>query len=301
MMAGMKPLINGLLLVFIIQCALVATLYWPDTNLLEMINTEQFVPFEPYLLDEIHIGDDQGNEAVLLKAGDRWILPDVTGLAVSPELINTLLQGLIHAETGWPVASSIAARQRFQLTDYNFQRRLTLIGKGELLGTIYLGSSPGFRKVHARNSTQDSIFTITFNSYDAPGIATAWLDKRVLQIHSPLSISTDHYSLIKQDGEWRSDEGSLPEDRELDALLLALSSLQIESVAVDDMQRTLSIAVPEIELKVKTEQGDTTFELFTLGEQHYIHCSDHTLFFTLSAYDFDRFATLDSSRLNGGE
>jgi len=300
-MAGMKPLINALLLVFIIQCALVATLYWPDANLLEMINTEQLVPFEPYLLDEIHIGDEQGNEAVLLKVGDQWILPDLTGLAVSPELIKKLLEGLIHAETGWPVASSIAARQRFALTDYKYQRRLTLIGKGELLGTIYLGTSPGFRKVHVRNSTQDSIFTIAFNSYDAPGTASAWLDKRALQIQSPLSISTDRYTLLKQENEWRSEEGKLPEQRELEALLLALSSLQIDSVAVEDMQRTLSIAVPEIELKVKTEQGDTTFELFTIGEQHYIHCSDHSYFFTLSAYDFDRFATLDSNRLNGGE
>jgi len=297
----MKPLINALLLVFIIQCALVATLYWPDANLLEMINPEQLVPFEPYLLDEIHIGDAQGNEAVLLKAGDQWILPDVTGLAVSPGLIDKLLQDLIQAGTSWPVASSIAARQRFHLTDYNFQRRLTLIGDGELLGTIYLGSSPGFRKVHTRNSTQDSIYTVTFSIHDAPAIDTAWLDKRVLQVQSPLAISSARYSLRMQEGEWRSEEGKLPEERELEALLLALSSLQIESVAVEDMQRTLSIAVPEIELTVKTGRGDTTFELFTLGEQHYIHCSDHSLFFTLSSYDFDRFASLDSGRLNGGD
>ena len=295
----MKQLINALLVVFLIQCAMVATLYWPDAGLMEVLNNEKLVPFDPWLLDEIHVGDEQGNEAVLLKAGNAWILPDLTGLNVSPDLIDKLLQGVIHAQTSWPVATTVASRQRFQLTDYNFQRRLTLIGNGELLATIYLGSSPGFKKVHTRNSTQDAIFTIPYNSFDASGIDSDWLDKRTLQIKSPLSISSDLYSLYKRDDEWLGNEGQRPDGRELDALLLALSSLQIEGVADEDMQRTLSIAMPQIELTVETGNGNTTFELFEVGERHYIHCSDHSLFFTMSSYDFDRFSTLDPGRLNG--
>ncbi len=295
----MKQLIKLLLVIAVIQCAMVATVYWPEATLLAMMSTEHLVPFEPYLVDEIHIGDEQGNEAVLLNTGDHWILPDLLGLSVSPELIEKLLQGVIYAETGWPVATSVAARQRFQVTDYNFQRRLTLIGKGELLGTIYLGSSPGFRRVQARNSTQDAIFTIAFNSFDAFGLNSAWLDKRTLQIRSPISIASDNYRLYKQDNGWLSDAGGQPDARELDALLVALSSLQIDSVASPDLQQTLSIAVPEITLAIETAENITTFELFTLGERHFIHCSDHPLYFTLSAYDFDRFATLDSDRLQG--
>jgi len=295
----MKQLLHALIFIFIIQSAMVISLYWPDTGIMEVLNTEQLVPFEPYLLDEIHVGDDQENEAVLLKTGDRWILPDLTGLAVSPDLIEKLLQGVIHANTGWPVASTVAARQRFQLTDYNFQRRLTLIGNGELLGTIYLGSSPGFKKVQARNSVQDAIFTIAYNSFDASGINSDWLDKRTLQISSPLAISSDGYTLKKHENQWQNSRGQAPDARELEALLFALANLQIDSVAGEDMQRTLSIAVPEIKLTVETDGRDTSFELFTLGGQHYIHCSNHSLFFTLSDYDFDRFATLDAGQLQG--
>jgi len=295
----MKTLINALILIFIIQSAMVASLYWPDTGLMEVLNREQLVPFEAYLVDEIHVGDERGNEAVLLKMGDHWILPDLTGLAIDPDLIEKLLQGVIYARTNWPVASTVAARQRFQLTDYNFQRRLTLIGNGELLGTIYLGNSPGFKKVYARNSTQDAIFTIPFNSFDASGSEGDWLDKRILQTPSPLSIASDDYILHKQDGKWLADTGQTPDTRELEALLVALASVRIEGVAVQDQQRTLSIAVPDIKLNVKTLAGDSHFELFTLGEQHYIHCSDYPLFFTLSDYDFNRFATLNAHLLRG--
>lgn len=295
----MKPLINALIAIFIIQSAMVASLYWPDTGILEALNTEHLVPFEPYLLDEIHMGDEQGNEAVVLKAGDHWILPDLAGMAVEPDHIDKLLLGVIGSQTGWPVATSVAARQRFQLTDYNFKRRLTLIGNGELLGTIYLGSSPGFRKVHARNSTQDAIFTLTYSSFDASAMAEDWLDKRSLQIRSPLAISIDSHWLHKADNGWLTDDGLVPEARELEALLLSLGSLQFDGIASEDMQRTLSIAVPQIELTVKTTGGEIGLELFTLGGKHYIHSSDYPLFFTLSNYSFDQFSTLDSRRLRG--
>jgi len=297
----MKQLINALLLVLTIQSAMVATLYWPEAGLMEVLSTSELVPFEPYLLDEIHLGDDKGNEAVLVKLGEHWILPDLNGLEVNPELIDGLLKSVIGSESGWPVASSIAARQRFALTDYNFKRRLTLIGGGELLGTIYLGDSPAYRKVYARNSVHDGIFSISYSIIDAPANDNDWLDKRTLQVQSPTSISSENYSLRKNEDKWLSSQGGQPDKRELDALLLALGTVQINGVANDDLQRTLSIAVPDIKLSVETKEGTTQFEFFTLGERHFIHCSDRSMFFTMSNYDFNRFATLDARRLMGSE
>jgi len=297
----MKQLVNALLLVLIIQSAMVATLYWPEAGLMEVLVAEELAPFDAQRLDEIHVGDNKGNEAVLVKAGDHWVLPDLNGMEISPELIKQLLEAVIDSEHGWPVASSNAARQRFALTDYNFKRRLTLIGSGELLGTIYLGESPGYRKVYARNSINDGIFAISFSTIDASAIDSDWLDKRTLQINAPVSVSGDNYKLHKLEGNWLSEQGAQPDKRELDALLLALATVQIDGIANEDLQRTLSIAVPDVKLSVETKEGATEFELFTLGERHFIHCSDHSMFFTMSTYDFNRFATLDTQRLMGLE
>lgn len=297
----MKALINALLVIFAIQCAMVAGLYWPDAERAGGRDGEQLLPFDVFSLDEIHIGDEQGNEAVLLKAGDRWILPDLGGLAVNPQLIKKLLLGVIQADPAWPIAHSVAARQRFALTDYNFLRRLTLIANGELLGTLYLGSSPGFRKTHVRNSTQDAIFTVSYNSVDASGIDADWLDRGLLQIPSPASISSDSFTIEQLKNEWRTPNGQSPDTRELNALLQALATLQVRGVADEDMQRTLSIAVPALTLDIRSEQGDVRYELFTLGASHYIQASGQPLFFTLSDYSFDKFATVDAQRLRGSE
>ena len=104
----MKQLINALLAIFVIQIAMVAGLYWPSAGLMEVLNNDKLVPFNPDILDEVHIGDDKGNEAILVKAGNRWILPDLSGLTINPELIEGLLQDVIRAQTGWPVAGSFA-------------------------------------------------------------------------------------------------------------------------------------------------------------------------------------------------
>ena len=84
-------------------------------------------------------------------------------------LEERLLQVLAVAEQGHPVATSIAARQRFEVASYRFQRRVTLLGHdGAGLGTVFFGTAPVFRHVHARNEAEDAIYSIAFNSFDAP-------------------------------------------------------------------------------------------------------------------------------------
>jgi hypothetical protein len=295
----LKTVTNSLLAVMLIQCAMIATLYWPDTSLIDMINRDRLVDFEPYRVDEVHVGDGQNNEAVLVNVGDHWILPDVGGLKVAPELIEKLIRGVLHARSGWPVARSVSAMQRFHLADYKFQRRLTLISQGELLGTIYLGTSPGFQKVYAKNSRRDAIFSIPFNSRDASARDADWLDKRTLQISAPLRLSFAGHRLKKQGNTWTVEAGGTPHEGELESLLVALASVQIENIADDKTQRTLSIAVPDLQMDIETTTKGTTYRFFTLGQQHYIHCSDHALFFGLNAEDFNRFAALDIERLAG--
>src|SRR5690606_2141252 len=140
----------------------------------------------------------------------------------------------------WPVAHSSAARQRFQVADYYYQKRLTLLSNGEILGTIFLGTSPGFRKVHARNEQQDAIHSIAFNTFEAPAVNNGWLDTRLLQVRAPLRIDTDLYNLYFEDGRWMSATGGTPDEAQVNTLLSVLKDLQVDGVAGEDLQRELS-------------------------------------------------------------
>ena len=176
----MKPLVLAGLLILAIQCVLVVTVYWPQSADRQAESMETFAGFDGASIDEIFVGDEYDNETLLKKVGDRWLLPELEDLPADTAMIDKLLDALTGDETQWPVADSIAARQRFQVAPYYYQRRIRLLGDNQLQGTFFLGKSPGFRKVHIRNADQDAIYSISFNAYDAPGHSGAWLDRKLL-------------------------------------------------------------------------------------------------------------------------
>lgn len=295
----MKRAIVTLSLILAIQLALAVVVYWPQNIMVDALAGEQLLPFSPDIIDEIYVTDETGDEAVLLKMDHQWILPDLAGLPIDSALVDKLFSGLNDRDTKWPVATTIAARQRFQVAAYHYQRRITLISKGELLGSIYLGTSPGFRKVHARNDNQEAIYSIPLNNFDAPAISAGWLDRTLLQTVSAQAIEIGGASLTRQGEQWVSSTGGAIDQRELAALLLGIEAIQVNSVADEDMQRTLAIAAPELSLQIQSDEQNRNLQLFTVGEHHYAKSDRYDFFFTLSAYDFDRLATIDLERLTG--
>lgn len=253
----------------------------------------------PDLLDEIHIGDDSGREAVLLRRGDRWVLPELGELPVDAEKVALLLNSIGTADKGWPVADTVAARQRFQVASYHYQRRLTLIGAGELLGTLYIGSSPGFRKVHVRNDADDAIYAIAFNSFDAPADDNAWLDRDVLRVRTPVRIDADGYSVQRGGQGWRSGQGKIPEEREIKALLTTLENLQVGGVADPESQRMLSSAEAALVLDIESLAGQVTLSLYQVDNQHFIHSTEFPWFFQFSRYQFELLNGIDVIRISG--
>lgn len=295
----MSRSLSILLLALAVQCVLVAVVYWPEKDRTSLATEQALLPFDPGLIQELQIGDAYDNETVLRKTGEHWRLPELEDLPADGEKIEQLFAALTSGGQEWPVARTAAARQRFKVASYHYQRSLTFISTDELLGTVYLGTSPGFRKVHARNEVQDQIYSIALNLFDAHAISSAWLDRKLLQIRTPMSITADGYALSRAGGGWVSGMGNKPDERELEALLSILRNLQVDGVAAEEMQRDLAETEADLVLQVQSLSGERTLELFTVGQGHYIHSSEYTLFFKLSAYDYDRLGGIDAILLEG--
>jgi len=280
-----------------IQCAMVAALYWPQPETGNADNTEVLLPIDPDSIDEIYIGDEQEHEAVLLKMAGQWLLPDLAGMPIDESMVTALLAALSDTRNARAVALTDSSRQRFEVADYHYQRRISLIGDGELLGTIYLGASPGFRKVYARNSVQDAIYSIEFSNHNAPASPGAWLDRALLQIPAPDKISSPNFSLTRTGQDWYTAQNEPADERELAALLLGLSSIQVDGIADDDMQQSLAIAAPEVQLEIESRDGSSNLILYNIGTRYYARSNKFDAFFTLSAYDYDRLSTIDPAAL----
>ena len=288
-----------LLLVLLIQCGIIGAVYWPQQGPMQQPTSYGLVTLDPASIDHIRIEDEYDNEALLVKTGEQWVLPELEGLPADAAKVVELLASITAQDNSWPIAQSTAARQRFQVADYHFQRSVSLGGAGKQLATIYLGTSPGFRKVHARKNGTDAIYSINFNAFDAPGLSGAWVEPRLLQIRAPMQITADSYSLHRESEQWISGTGGAPDARELEALLNALHTLQVDGVAAEDLQRELAAAEADLLLQVQSLTGQTTLELFSLEGSYFINSSEYALFFTISAYDFDRLTGIDFLLMSG--
>ena len=100
--------------------------------------------------------------------------------------VAQLLDKLAGLSAPWPVATSAASAERFEVTDDLFQRRLALYTGDEEVALIFLGTSPGFERVHARRADSDEIFSVALSNYELPATIDGWLDKGLLGMSEDL-------------------------------------------------------------------------------------------------------------------
>jgi Domain of unknown function (DUF4340) len=287
------------------QGALVALLYWPQDG--DSTGGRPLLsPSSAIQVDEIQIADNLDNEVVLYKLHGQWILPELQDLPADPGRIEALLETLSRHPGGLPAAQGVAARQRYRVTSYHYQRRLVFLAKGEPLETVYLGRSPAYRMVYARNAAQPAIYSLRYNNHDAPVSAGAWLAPGLLQVRAEAltGIRLDGVALQRTaQGQWRSARGAVPDARSLAALQAWLGELTVTGLADADMQRSLAEdGQPTARLQLQRDAASTVrLDLFAEGGAYYAHDSRYGAFFELSPRQYLQLMALDRQALAGGD
>lgn len=176
---------------------------------------ERFLAFDPAAVTKFTVAE--ADEAVLLlREGDgdaaAWRLE--SGLPADADKAKELLDEFADMAAPWPVATSSDSAERFEVTESAHQRRLTLENADEVLADFFLGTSPGYQRVHARAAGEDEIYSLDFSNYEAPTDTDQWLDKALLaSIGEPSSIALEGaWRLAKSEDQWLLDDA--PADAE---------------------------------------------------------------------------------------
>ncbi len=288
-----RPLIPALTALLAVQLLVAAVVYWPggdDDGEAALPLLESGVAARA---DSLRVSDGDGASAHIARSDDGWILAE-SGLPVAPGRVATLLSAL-EADPGWPVAQSDTARERFAVAGEAFERRVELLAGDDVLATVFLGTAPGFRRVHARAADSDAIYSIDFNAYDAPADDSGWLDRGLAAIPGPVAVRWDGHRLERSDNGWRVD-GTAVEDGAADNLVHAVEELQVMAVAEAPPAATART------LAVDSDEQTTELTLAAGDELHFLKSSAWTPWFTLSRYDHDRIVdSLEALAGGGGE
>lgn len=180
----MRNVIKWLIVLLVVQIGIVAWVNRPGDELDAFNATEPLFDFNADQVDRLVI-EEQGKAAlVLTKDGDQWLLPEKGNFPVSSKKIATFLGKLSAAKPSWPVGETLVAAKQLKVAEGEFERKIGLSTKGKVLEQIYLGSSPGFRKVHARLDGASHTYAIDFNAFDAPTNPADWYDGDLLHLVS---------------------------------------------------------------------------------------------------------------------
>lgn len=240
-------------------------------------NESALLAFAKDSVDRLTITGADGAQVVLTRTGDGWQVPVSTGSFPADRVkVGEVLTRLAGLRRGLPVATTAGARERFKVADGTFERRITVAAAGKDLATLYVGTSPAMRQVHARTQGDDAIYLVDFAAYEAPARAADWQDKGLLRI--PLqeieSIEVSGLRLTRAPAvpaaaagteppaeaapAWQADGLAAGETLEADAadrLARLVADLRIGEVLGTQDDPAFGLAKPLVELEIGRKGG----------------------------------------------
>ncbi len=222
-------------LVLLIQLGLGVTIYLNAQAPATGEDSGPLLSFDPQEVAALELTGSDQQHLVLRKGAAGWFLPGHGDAPADAEKVNALLTTLGAIERPWPVARSADTHKRFKVAENDFERRLVLRGKDGELADLLIGSSPGFRKVHARLADEDEVFDIPFSSYQAVLKPADWIDRTIFQV-DPDGVTTlelGHLRLVRKDGGLQLEGlngGQRTATEKAAQLLQRLASLQVRDL-----------------------------------------------------------------------
>ncbi len=230
--AEVRGLARWLALALVAQLALAGTLSIVGARAARFTAPGPLVALDTASVDALEIAAADG-AITLERDGDGWRLAE-SALPADAARIEARLATLASLDGGLPVATSASARAQLDVADDDFQRRIVLSAAGDALATLYVGTSPGFRRAHMRRDGADAVHAVELNVYDLPADADGWLDKGLLAIDAPTHIAGDGWTLEKNGEDWTLADLAEDETMVVDAasaIAEAVAGLRVTGLA----------------------------------------------------------------------
>lgn len=254
--------------------------------------TEKLLAFAPKQVDSLRI-ESAKKQVVLSRQDGKWRLPDSDDFPANQSAVNGLLDKLAALRKGWPVATTRSAAGHFKVADGDFERKLTLMSGGKDLATLYVGTSPGFRKVHVRPQGEDDVYAVAFNTWEANAKPDDWIDKEILKLDEKTVKQVEMPGIdLRREGDALKlaglDNKETTNETEAKSLLAKLTGLRIESLLGTEDKPDYQQDKPALEIKLTQDDGNTLTYRFSkpkVGGYYVLKRSDLAPYFKVAEFE----------------
>jgi len=283
----MKKLIIFATVVLLVQIGLVAVLnLGSHRSQMAAVDTD-FVGAAVTGADNLTITDGEGKSLQLELKDGSWLLPASQNATADKLLVTNLLTKIGSLKEGFTVATSDEAVKRFKVADDDFERHIVLKKDGKSVADFYLGTSPGFRQVHARKNGEKGVVALALSTFEFDTGAEKWLDKAVLQLKAEdlKAIRMQDIALTRNDKKWvlESEAQGEPVQEQVDDLVGRITSLTVQNLLAPEKSKELFVGAIGLQLNVETNDGrKLSYDFVKDGEDSYaVKRSDQELVYSV--------------------
>jgi len=258
----------------VVQLILAAYLHLRGGGFGAVLPDQPLVEFDVAAVDRLVITDGTGAGVELVKQDGGWRLPGHFDFPASGPKVEALVKDLQGLRTRLPVATTPDAFARFKVAPEQFERRIAFNQGDKELALLYLGDSPGFKRLFARDAKAESLFEVAYSAHQAGAKASDWTDKGLLAI-SPDQITGLDLNGLRLTKEPQGDQESWRiegESAEVDQakageLARAAANLSFLEVLGTEAKPEYGLDVPAVRLTLKFKEGEPREVLIAkLGE-----------------------------------
>lgn len=298
-----KSLTSKLFALLVIQMTLVAWFFiagqqeqnYTQHNLLNLSQTN----FDKMIIKE----NAKELSLVLNKPNNLWTLPEENNLPITSTKITDIIDKLKSLKASWPIATTKASHERFEVAENKFQRQLMFYQGDKLVSEIYLGTSPGFRKIHARLKDKDEVYSLKLNHFEFPTEADDWLDKSLLASDQLSAIKGADFKLVKSSEDWAfAKPDSTQENIIINAvkakeLASALTGLRVQKIAQENPTQMIASIEVETKNEITNNNASLKYDFFTDDKNYFVSRNDINGIFNISQSDFEKLTQFNRASL----
>jgi hypothetical protein len=280
----MKQSIRLLALLFAVQLVILGSVY-----LATRPQADQARPLVGQALqDADQILITEGDSRLILKRTEgQWLIEDYGQLPAADSQVAELVEELEAISIHWPVATSASAAERFEVTEGTAKKTLQFLKQDQQLFSLYIGSSPGFRKQHVSLNGQE-VYSVELAEHRISASAEDWLDKDILKLEaSVISAQFDELTVTQQDDSWALAELNDGEQSNTDAIkrwIDRFSNLQVSGYIAPDEAANILVTDADITVRLTTTESETGYNIYSQDESYFIKRFGDDNLFMIAAY-----------------
>lgn len=292
----MNRLIKILASVLALQAGLAVLLHLTSGSMAAYTSDEKLLGVEAASWDKITIEEGEKPVLVMMEKNGTWVLPEHYGFPASKTKLDGFTKKLREIKRSWPIATTKGAARRFKVSDDEYEKKIAFYKGDKKLETLFIGSSPDFKKVHARVAGENDIYAIEFSAYEADVDSDDWVDKDFLHLKEDAiaQVKMPSFTLERTEGKWvvsglRKSEETVPD--EASSLISKLADISFRELLGTENKPRYRQSSPALVIEAAMTSGEIVDYVFSQEKAEedafILKVSSHEYYFKVGKYSVE--------------